>query len=309
MESRNTVRDIDSKVCLSLIRTGLCGVSLCLSCVANGSTSVDICQEPAAESHLTIAYYDQEESPFPRGLGATDRVDFATDLLLTSSEEWVFGFGHRSTILNVDDLMLQTNGYLHTFFLPMHRTSHSDGKSFRFSIAPVLSGSSNVVKDPGEYSKDALQLLAAVVWSKSVSEQLGLSYGLCGDHRLGGYEVYPVINFVWQPHPDWTIELGFPESKLSYQISKRLSSLLHVSPNGNEWYVRDKSLEKSSKLVYEGYLLEWAFSWRLHQHLMITAGVGTEFDGHYAATLIDDSRVRLSSESSTRVGVALAWFF
>lgn len=303
------MRDLYSTLRASLITACLYGVGLCLPCVADGSTSVDICQEPVAESHLTIAYYDQEKSPFKSGPGATNRVEYGTDLLLTSNQKWALGFGHRSTILNVDDLVLQTNGYLHTFFLPMHRTSHADSKSFRLSIAPVLSGSSNVVKDPDEYSKEALQLLAAMVWSRPVSDQLGLSYGICGDHRLGGYQVYPVISLRWQPRPDWIIELGFPTSQLRYQITERLNSWLRVSPNGNEWYVKNKSLDKHSKLLYEAYVLEWALNWRLHQHFMMTASVGREFDGQYEATLLDEGRVRLSSDSSTRVGVALAWFF
>lgn len=291
------------------MRAGLCAVGLCLPWVADGSTDVNICREPAQQSHLTVAYHDQEESSLGRGAGVTDRVDFATDVLFASGGKWEFGFGHRSVILNVDELALQTNGYLHTFFFPIHRTSQSDGSGFRISFAPVLSGSSNVVKDPGGYSKDALQLLAAMVWSKRVSDRLDLSYGLCGDHRLGGYQVYPVISLEWRPHPDWTVELGFPASQLSYQITTRLDSVLRVSPNGNEWYVRNKSLEKSSELIYDAYVLEWAFNWRLYEHVMITASIGSEFDGRYEATLADDRRVRLSSDTATRLGVALAWLF
>jgi hypothetical protein len=293
----------------SQIRACLFGASLFLPCVANGSTSVDICQEPVAESHLAIAYYDQENSSFESDRGVTNRVNYSTDLLLAASKKWILGFGHRSTILNVDNQELQTNGYLHTFFFPVHRTSHSDSRSFRISIAPALSGSSNVIKDPDEYTKDAIQLLAAMVWSRRVSDQLGLSYGICGDYRLGGYQVYPVISFNWQPHPDWKIELGFPTSQLSYEVTKSFNFLLSVSPNGNEWYVKNKSLEKDSKLVYEAYVLELAFNWRLHQRFMFTASVGREFDGRYEMTLLDDSRVRLSIDSATRFGVALAWFF
>jgi len=277
--------------------------------VANGSTSVDICQEPVAESHLAIAYYDQEYSSFERGQGATDRVNYSTDFLLAVNKKWNLGFGHRSTILNVDDQELQTNGYLHTFYFPVHRTSHSDSKSFRISIAPALSGSSNVTEDLNEYTKDALQLLAAMVWSRRISDQLGLSYGICADYRLGGYQAYPVISFNWQPHPDWTIELGFPTSKLSYEVTKRFNLSLSVSPDGNEWYVKNKSLEKSSKLVYEAYVLELAFNWRLRQRFMFTTSIGREFDGRYDMTLLDDSRVRLSIDSATRFGMALAWFF
>lgn len=295
--------------CANWISAGLCAVGLCLASAAKGSTGIDVCQDPSRESHLTIAYYEQEESPFEQAPGRTNRDDFRTDLLFAATEQWSFGFGHRSAILNVDDLKLQTNGYLHSFFFPLHWTRQAEGSSFRFSVAPVLSGSSNVTKDPGEYSRDALQLLAAMVWSRPVSDRLDLSYGICGDHRLGGYQVYPAVSLEWQPHPDWSVELGFPASQLSYQIAEKLDSSLRISPNGNEWFVKDKTLTKSSVVIYEAYLVEWVLNWRLHERFMMTASVGTEIDAQYEVTLIDDSRVRLSSESTARIGFAVAWFF
>lgn len=303
------MRVANRNVSASLIRASLCGLSLYLPCIANGSTNIDICKDPATETHIAIAYYDQEKASFEESPGATNRVDYSTDFLLKSNEKWILGFGHRTTILDVDDLALQTNGHLHTGFLAAHRISHSEGKSFRFSIAPVISGSSNVTNRPDEYTQDALQLLAAVVWSAPVSEQLGLSYGICGDHRLGEYQVYPVVSFRWQPRTDWGIELGFPTSRISYEVTKIFNISLLVSPNGNEWYVKSKSREKDSKLIYKAYVIEGALNWRLHQHFSLTASIGREFNGRYEMTLFDDSRVRLSSDTATRVGVALAWFF
>ena len=292
-----------------LVRTCLSCVGLCLPCISNSSTSVDICQEPTAESHLSIAYYDTEEASLEGRLGETNLKNYSTDLLFKSNNNWIYGFGHRSAILNEDRLELQTNGYLHSFFFPVHRLSQSDNKSFRFSFAPALSGSSNVTKDPSEYTADALQLLAAFVWGWQTSDRLRLRYGICGDHRFGEYHVYPVISVNWQPHPDWIIEFGFPTSQVSHQVTKSLTSSLRIVPNGNEWYVKDKSLSKHSQLVYEAYLLEWAFNWRAHRHFMLTASVGREFHSRYEMTLLNENRVRISSDAATRVGVALTWFF
>lgn len=292
-----------------LIRTFLGCVSICLPSLSMSSTSVDICQEPATESHLSIAYYKNETTSFEGNLGELDREDYSTDLLFKLNDNWSIGGGHRSVILDVAPLQLQTNGYLHTFFLPVHRFSQSGETSFRFSFAPVLSASSNVTSDLDEYTSDALQLLAAFVWDKQTSERVSWRYGICGDHRLGGYKVYPLLSVSWQPHADWTFEVGFPTSQLSHQATERLSWFFRIAPNGNEWYVKDKSLEKHSQLVYEAYVIEWAINWRAHEHLMLTASVGREINSEYEMTLIDESRVRLSSDSTTRVGVVLAWFF
>jgi len=292
-----------------LIRTCLISVGLVLPCVSNASTSAEICQSLESESHVSAAYYNHEESALGTSGGTSNIENFSTDFLYRTRGKWAYGFGHRTTVLNVDGIDLQTNGYLHTFFLPVHRISASGGRSFRFSIAPALSGSSNVTKSPNEYSSDALQLLAALIWKRQLREPWAISYGICGDHRFGDYRIYPAVSAYWEPHPNWNLELGFPRTQLSVQVSKSVASVLGLEPNGNEWYVKDNSLQMDSQLVYEAYLLEWAFEWRAHEHLMVSASVGREFDRHYELTLLDESVVRLPSDAATRIGVKLAWIF
>jgi hypothetical protein len=132
---------------------------------------------------------------------------------------------------------------------------------------------------------------------------------VCGDHRFGTYEIYPSISIVWQPHVDWTIEFGFPTTRLTYQVSKDFNSSLRIAPDGNEWHVKNEGMEKQSQLVYEASLVEWAFNWQAHKHFTVTASVGRQFHNRYDVTLLDDSQVRLSSDSVTRIGAALAWRF
>ena len=294
---------------INVVRSCLTGMCLSLFCFSNSLAGVDICRQPTVYSQLSIAYYKHEKSSFESGIGETKQENVNFDLLFKLNDNWAFGAGHRYTILNVEPLELQTNGHLHTFFLPLHRQSQSDRKSFRFSIAPALSASSNVMRNPGEYQVDALQLLAALVWSRQLSDRMSLRYGVCGDHRFGRYEIYPLISVAWQPHADWTVELGFPASQLTYRVSRSLTSSLRIAPDGNEWYVRDKSLQKRSRLVYEARMLEWAFNWQAHEHIVMTASVGRQFHNRYEMTLLDDSRVRLSSDAVTRIGAALAWRF
>jgi hypothetical protein len=292
-----------------LLRGCAIGIFFFLSCISNSLASADVCQQPTAFSHLSIAYYNHDESAMKRSVGETNQENYNFDLQFKLNENWTFGVGHRYVILNVDPIELQTNGHLHTFFLPLHRQSYSDGQSFRFSIAPALSASSNVMKDPGEYNADALQFLAALVWSRKLSERATFRYGICGDHRFGNYEVYPLVSVDWQPHADWVIELGFPATRLTYQVSRNITSALRIAPDGNEWFVKNKSLEKQSRVVYEASLVEWAFTWQAQKRIAITASVGRQFHNRYAVTLRDESQVQLSSDSVTRIGAALEWRF
>jgi hypothetical protein len=292
-----------------MIRTCLICVGLVLPCVSSASTSAEVCQAPNPETHLSVAYYNQEKSALGTNGGTSNVENFSTNFLYRTRSKWAYGFGHRMTVLNVDGIDLQTNGYLHTFFLPVHRISTSGDRSFRFSIAPALSGSSNVTKSPEEYSSDALQLLAALTWERQLRERWALSLGVCGDHRFGDYRIYPAVSANWKPHPSWSLELGFPRSQLSVQVSKSLASVLRIEPNGNEWYVKDSSLQMDSQLVYEAYLLEWAVKWRALEHLVLSASVGREFDRRYEIALLDESVVRLSGDAATRVGVNVAWVF
>lgn len=302
-----TVRDAVNRTREQLVCT-LLGC-LCLPSLAYGSSTVDICQEPATGSHLSIGYVDNATASFEGSIGDLNRDNFSTDLLFDLNNNWTLGFGHRSAVLNVDRLMLQTNGYLHSFFFPAHWRRQSDKSGFRFSIAPGLSASSNVTADPDEYASDALQLLAAFVWERQISDRLRWSYGLCGDHRFGDYRVYPVVSLAWQLHPDWRAEIGFPTSQLSYRISESLGSSLRIAPNGNEWYVKDESLGRHSQLVHEVWVIEWVFKWWAHPHFVLTASVGREFQSRYEMTLFDESLVRLASEPAARAGVVLTWIF
>lgn len=284
---------------------------MCLSlfCLSISLAGVDICQQPTAYSQLSIGYYKHERSSIESSIGETKQENVDFDLLFKLNGNWALGAGHRYSILNIEPLELQTNGHLHTFYLPVHRQSQSGRKSFRFSVAPALSASSNVMKHPGEYSADALQLLAALVWSRQLSDRTSFRYGVCGDHRFGRYEIYPLVSVDWQPHPDWSIELGFPMSRVTYQVSAGLTSSLRIAPDGNEWYVKDKSLRKQSQVVYEARMLEWVFNWQASEHFMMTVSVGRQFHNRYEMTLLDDSRVRLRSDSVTRLGAGLAWRF
>ena len=187
--------------------------------------------------------------------------------------------------------------------------TENDRYSFRLSVAPAISLSSNVGDSLAEYKDDAFQLLAALIWDRRLSDRASLQYGICGDHRFGDYQIYPSLSVHWQFHPDWNVRLGFPTSQLSYQLSDTLSSMIRIAPDGNEWFVLDKTLTRNSQFNYEAYALEWSFDWKLEESLIITGSIGRQFHNRFEITLLDQSRVRLTGDPVTRVGAAPEWRF
>ena len=114
------------RIITRLLHSWLAILCLVLTCAGNSFASVDICQEPTAGSHLSIAYQKHEKSSIERGLGQTRQENFEFDLQFDLNNEWAIGAGRRYPNLNVDGLELQTNGHLHTFFIPLHRLNQAD---------------------------------------------------------------------------------------------------------------------------------------------------------------------------------------
>lgn len=239
-----------------------------------------------------------------------ERQNTNVDLLVAAgNDKYLFGAGHRYNIFSIDPLPVASNGHLHTFFLPFHRVTGDDRSNFHIGAAAALSASSNGFKHSGDLGSVAFQLLGAITWSRQFSDKTGVRYGLCADHRFGEYRLYPTASLLWQPHPDWHAELGFPDAKLQYQVSDAVTSVLRVMPDGNEWFVLDRSRTTGSTFIYESYRVELAVDWKIHYAFVLNASIGRQLDNHYELNLLDQSQIKLSNDPVTRVGMSIEWQF
>ena len=285
----------------------------CLSVLLLGPAiawpNADVCDQPGEHSRVSAAYYRQDVSPLDANAGDFGREDQQASLQLRLNDTWSLGLAHRYVILDVEPLELQTNGHLHILSFPVHWQSGPDGNGFRFSIAPTLSASSNVMKDPGEFSSDTIQLLAAMVWSRDLSNGTTLRYGVCADHRFGEYAIYPSITLAWRPRPHWLIELGLPVTRLSYRLTPELTTTLQIAPDGNEWHVKSRDLQKQSQLVYDTLQARWALDWQASERIGLSVEIARLFRSRYDVVLVDDTRIELGLDTATRIGAAVDWRF
>ena len=270
---------------------------------------IDVCQQPGDYSSLSLAWYQQDRSALDANAGEISRKDQLADLQYKVSDTWSIGIRHRYVILDVEPAELQTNGHLHTLSFPVHRRGGSDEKGFRFSIAPTLSASSNVMKDPGEFTADTFQLLAAAIWNRQLASGADLSYGICADHRFGEYAIYPSIMLAWRPRQHWLIELGFPVTRLSYRVSPKMTTSLRIAPDGNEWQVKSRDLERQSQLVHEALQLRLALDWQAGERIGLRVEIAQLFRSRYDVVLADDTRAELALDTATRIGAAVEWRF
>jgi hypothetical protein len=266
----------------------------------------DVCADPATRSYAAGEFAWHGRSALRERAGATDQENQNLDVLVASpSRPFSYGFGHRYVIFDFSAIEPQTNAHLHTSFVPLHWQRGN----LRLSAAAALSASSNVMGHPQEYESETLQLLFAAVAVKEFDERLAFVYGLCGDHRFGEYRAYPVAAVEWRPHPDWTLEVGFPETRIVYAVTNELETSLQVAPDGNEWHVKNRDFSAESDFVYEAVALEWITEWSPGSRLTVALSIGRQLRNRYEMTLADGQRVSVSSEPADRAGVGLRWRF
>jgi hypothetical protein len=271
--------------------------------------AADVCSDPGDASFASVEFANHDESPIDGTEAETNIEERDFDLLFAPGKRWLLGASHRYTIFDFSGIEPQTNAHVHTFFIPLHWRLPGDRHSVRVSAAPALSASSNVLSHPQEYEGATLQLLFALAVQTRFSDHLSMNWGICGDHRFGEYEVYPIAAIAWRPHPAWELQLGFPVTRVRYDITEGISSALQLAPDGNEWHVMDREFENESRLVYESVAFEWVTSWRLGPHLSVSVSAGRQLRNRYALTLENGDRVHLSGAPANRFSAGLRWRF
>jgi hypothetical protein len=286
----------------------VCAAALLLLLDSGARAGADVCADPGDQSFASAGFVNHERSRIEPGPGRTNQENQNLDLTFASgTKRFLYGFGHRYVIFDFDGVEPQTNAHLHTSFFPLHW--NAEERNFRLSAAVALSASSNIMGHPREYEGDSLQLLVALVSGTPLSERLSVRYGICGDHRFGEYALYPTAGIEWRPHADWTFDMAFPLSRITYDVANDVSTAVQIAPDGNEWHVTDRNFDAESKFVYESIALEWLTRWHVHPRLTLSLSLGRQLRNRFEMTLMTGERVFLSGEPANRIGAAVRWRF
>jgi len=292
-----------------LIRRPFSAIAWCVLCASFTTGRASVCDDPGDEQYIAAGLVDHGTSVIESELGETSQQNQNLQVLLVSNTNRLhFGFSHHYTKFNFESIEPQTNAHLHTSSFPVHWYI-GGRRDVRLAVAPQLSASSNVLGHPRKYRSDTARLALALVWQNRLTSKLRTWYGVCGDYRFGGYALYPTAGLAWQPRPDWTVELGFPSSRVGYDVTERISTGLGIAPDGNEWHVMDRDFARESRFVYESYALEWVVDLQIGSRFSLAAAVGRQFRNRYEMTLLNGDRVDLASEPVTRTGAEVRWRF
>lgn len=159
------------------------------------------------------------------------------------------------------------NGYLHR----LGGDWYWRGDSWEVELGGGLQASSNLFRH-GRFHREALVLRGGVTYPAPVVDRIGLG----GDHRFGGFRLYPRLlhRFEWPGTGVLTLDL--PRA-LTFD-SERLPWQLRLERQGDKWGALDASRQVKSAV----YLQEWQLTSRHRQRLdpriFLDIELGVSFD-------------------------------
>lgn len=179
-----------------------------------------------ALSDVTASYSLSSDGDIERngklGSAESSHYEFEASFSLPAPETWMF-----SSALSWERDEFDLTGavplpeeleQIGISFMAMKDLSKEIGPGW--SAMAILSPSFS--SDSGKISGDSFSLLGMAMIGKEVSSTLSWNVGVVGMTR-GDMKVFPMLGFRWSFAPDWDLEVGFPNTGVSYQLSETLT--------------------------------------------------------------------------------------
>jgi hypothetical protein len=244
-------------------------------------------------------------------VGFTQR-DLTSGLVVNHSKEQsvAIDFNFQYTIVDFDDSITpMTNGHLHNWNFPVSNHRKGSDHSLDYYLTPVISVSSNGLKDPELLDHEALQLWAGATYRKDFSEKSVWLIGFRSDHRFGDYRVYPVAGICWQPNQEWHLQLALPDFSISRYFSSGINIKLFAGPEGNRWHVFSADTTISSDFIYNTIISGISVEWQVNPTVSFALEAIQHSAREFSFALDDGTPVETNAQSSTGFLVSLGLLF
>ena len=267
----------------------------------------------AKQNHISLSAEKLQDAALDDGtdVGLSQR-DLTSTLILSRGEEQsiAIDFNFLYTIVDFDDSITpMTNGHLHNWNFPVSFHRKGNDYTLDYYLAPVISVSSNGLKNPDLLDLDSLQLWAGAIYRKDLSEESSWLLGFRSDHRFGPHRVYPVAGICWQPGEGWNMQLALPDFSISRYFSNGINIKLFAGPEGNRWHVFSADTMNSSDFIYNAIVTGISVEWQINPTVNVALDAIQHSAREFSFALDDGTPVETGAQSSTGFSLNLNLLF
>ncbi len=197
------------------------------------------------------------------------------------------------------------NRDLHRVQLPLSFTGQGGAWEIDGVVAPGVSTSSNVIKDPfNELSSDDLNARIRVEGRRKgpgVTWVTGLAY----DAAFGNPQGYPLLGIELQPGDRLQARIAFPDTALSFAATDRHRFSVRLFPAGHQWHVVSDQLGDDFDYRIQAVRTQLSWSMRWRPGMTLDVSLGYEFGRHHL--FIDDLGQRVDTDAADQVLFAIGF--
>ena len=198
---------------------------------------------------------------------------------------------------------------LHRLELPVTWTGTGQTHA-RLALVPTAAASSNVFKDLfSRGGSDDFSLYGHASVERTPDSGWGWRAGAGYDDSFGDERVYPLLALLHRGEKV-TMELGWPRTRVDWQVHPRVTLALDIAPAGGRWHVvsdeRDGASFFYTTEAWRGSLLA---QWAITPHWRLDAVAGYEFDRHHEFEDDTGAHIDQDVDSTALYGVNLSWRF
>ncbi len=282
-------------------------VCVAISFQLSAAPSNQYCTNDVNKHHIAFSADALKKAPLDTGAEVgLSRRELNTGFIASSEQDHLMAidFNFQYTIVDVENAITpMTNGHLHSWDFPVNWQRKSSAYSLDYYLAPVISVSSNVLKNPDLLDRQALQLWAGVFYKKDFNRKSAWLLGLRSDHRFGPYRVYPVAGVCWQPDENWQLQLALPDFSIRRIFTHGISIKLYAEPDGNKWHVFSKDTTRNSDFFYNAIVTGVSLEWQINPTLWLEFSAIKHSRQDFSFVLDDGTQFDTSADSSTGLAI------
>lgn len=189
---------------------------------------------------------------------------------------WRAALLHRYRTITFEALASRAdfNGDVHVLGFGLQGLHTSRQRRRAVSAMPVITTSSNALKNPHALRASDLSLWVSWIDHREQTISISWLYGLQIDNRFGDYLPYPTAGATWEPRPGTLLQLAYPDARWHQYIAPQFSLDLRLSPDGGRWHVHNKNMERQSDFSWEKWRASLALNWSHPSGLIIEISAG-----------------------------------